>query len=301
MTRLVRARRGRVAHLASCRRLRSTDTVEVEDEDASRWRLCEHCLPTCVVCASARGRPMPCGDHGMCDECADTYLRLHVEEDRALPDGALLPPCPCGAGPSLDPHRDLSPTNLRNCMHRALQNRRPPTSPVLSSLGQALREESRSLACPNCARPFVDFDGCAALECRCGAWFCALCLTPCRDARDAHSHVRRCSLNPGSSFYVSLPTCRRVWLRRARVRARAALVRLFRNDGWLAALGGMAALRRHDPELFGILPRLLPLARRAAVRTLCDAWYVLRVLLKFLFGAWMATFVIALLEHSVLA
>lgn len=45
-----------------------------------------------------------------------------------------------------------------------------------------------TLSCPRCKAAFVDFDGCFALTCTCGAGLCAYCLQDC--GADAHHHVR---------------------------------------------------------------------------------------------------------------
>lgn len=47
-----------------------------------------------------------------------------------------------------------------------------------------------NLSCPRCKAVFLDFDGCFALTCKCGAGFCAYCLADC--GGDAHAHVRGC-------------------------------------------------------------------------------------------------------------
>ena len=47
-----------------------------------------------------------------------------------------------------------------------------------------------NLSCPRCKIAFVDFDGCFALTCKCGAAFCAYCLKDC--GSDAHAHVHGC-------------------------------------------------------------------------------------------------------------
>lgn len=61
---------------------------------------------------------------------------------------------------------------------------------AISSLRCVITECELTLRCPCCAAPFVDFNGCLALECaNCGADFCAVCLADCNE--DAHAHIRR--------------------------------------------------------------------------------------------------------------
>lgn len=56
-----------------------------------------------------------------------------------------------------------------------------------------------NLCCPRCKKIFLDFDGCFALACTCGAAFCGFCLQDCGE--DAHPHVRKCELNPVPNEY----------------------------------------------------------------------------------------------------
>ena len=45
---------------------------------------------------------------------------------------------------------------------------------------------------PCCGKAFYDFDGCAAVQCKCGPItcnFCGLCLTACTDSPKTHRHV----------------------------------------------------------------------------------------------------------------
>ena len=55
-----------------------------------------------------------------------------------------------------------------------------------------------ALRCPRCTGVFVDFNGCFALTCHCGAGLCAWCLKDC--GRDAHTHVASCPEGTGDVF-----------------------------------------------------------------------------------------------------
>ncbi len=55
-------------------------------------------------------------------------------------------------------------------------------------------EDILTLRCPGCKLAFIDYSACAALTCKCGAHFCALCLMDC--GTDAHRHVANCKDNP---------------------------------------------------------------------------------------------------------
>ena len=49
--------------------------------------------------------------------------------------------------------------------------------------------------CPRCKHVFIDFTGCFAIVCNCGAYFCAWCLQMCRDSAYCHAHVLACEHN----------------------------------------------------------------------------------------------------------
>lgn len=57
-----------------------------------------------------------------------------------------------------------------------------------------------NLLCPRCRTPFVDFDGCFALNCTmCSCKFCAWCLSDCGEEcsfTQHHSHVMSCPSAP---------------------------------------------------------------------------------------------------------
>jgi hypothetical protein len=59
------------------------------------------------------------------------------------------------------------------------------------------------MSCPHCSGAFLDFEGCLAVECKCGLFFCGLCLEPsvCHDL--SHTHVKQCkeNLHPNSLYF----------------------------------------------------------------------------------------------------
>lgn len=64
--------------------------------------------------------------------------------------------------------------------------------------------EACTLKCPHCKTAFGGFSGCCAVTCECKKHFCGLCLAPCRDNSDAHSHVAHaCKLNVHSGEYFN--------------------------------------------------------------------------------------------------
>ena len=69
-------------------------------------------------------------------------------------------------------------------------------------------EDVLNLRCPKCRSVFADFSACMALNCSCGAHFCALCQLDC--GSDAHTHVANCDLNPNSSVFISMPEWQKI-------------------------------------------------------------------------------------------
>lgn len=255
---LLGSRRGRLAHRPGCAKLRRG--AEPVPDDGMR-ALCEACFPQCVVCLSAAGWPMPCG-HGVCDAC----MGMHVHH--ALGAGRTLR-CPCEQSAPLDLRADLSDAGFRAWARemrtrvQELQQHPPhssssPTRLVRAGVAVALCEDARARACPHCGSHFVDFDGCAALRCACGSFFCALCLRGFEDSDACHAHVRACPLHPSpGDYYVSMAACDRVWLARARRRVRQSLLRLARVDGPLLAWTAACAVWRRDPPLLAPTSLLL--------------------------------------------
>lgn len=71
-----------------------------------------------------------------------------------------------------------------------------PDQRAINQAAAHLIENVLTLRCPHCALAFVDFDACAALRCRCGQRFCALCLEKAANDEQNHAHVVACAWNP---------------------------------------------------------------------------------------------------------
>ncbi|TMW58426.1 hypothetical protein Poli38472_009985 [Pythium oligandrum] len=69
-----------------------------------------------------------------------------------------------------------------------------------------IQERICNLSCPICRVVFLDFTGCTSVQCgnpTCNQHFCANCLEYASPSgADTHKHVRRCSKNPGGSYFV---------------------------------------------------------------------------------------------------
>eukprot|EP00750_Incisomonas_marina_P031427 INCI8137.1.p1 GENE.INCI8137.1~~INCI8137.1.p1 ORF type:complete len:485 (-),score=72.90 INCI8137.1:34-1335(-) len=81
---------------------------------------------------------------------------------------------------------------------------------------QHIRENLLTHKCPRCQKAFIDFDGCFALKCDCGAGFCAWCLEDC--GIDAHSHVATCKAKPpnAETYHAPFPEFEKIHQERRR-------------------------------------------------------------------------------------
>jgi len=62
---------------------------------------------------------------------------------------------------------------------------------LASQRSEECREmQLRATACPKCDMPFVDYDGCNALRCVCGARFCGVCLKYSSNSAESHACAR---------------------------------------------------------------------------------------------------------------
>jgi hypothetical protein len=127
--------------------------------------------------------------HSVCDAC----LKKYIENTSIKSVG-----CPCGDG-FLDPRTfplkcfDIWTKKINNSVDTGKQC---PT--------QIFEDHVFPDKCPKCDIIFFDYDACAAIQCICGTWFCALCLNTQKDSGEAHQHVFDCSMNPKTDLYVSL-------------------------------------------------------------------------------------------------
>lgn len=247
-----------MAHHPDCESVRGRiDLVPAHPND----RRCRRCAglmipatqPNCVVCLVdlAPGPLTGCPHgHGMCDACMGAHAAQHASSCPEIPLH-----CPCGDGAALDLHRDLSADTLSTYVRtlgRAVRDATVVKAPVYAAgMGVALCDDARALRCPTCGRRFIEFDGCAALQCICGQHFCALCLCKAPSAVASHQHVMECKYNPNpdKSYYVEHRAYQRVWTARARARLQRALYALAATDGRLFACSAMRSAWRCDPTL----------------------------------------------------
>jgi hypothetical protein len=156
------------------------------------------CLPCCIC---LEGKPAHEGikcscDELVCRECLDPLARPFAGKDLALlerDDGRLK--CPglrCSAAPYYYPDADVAikiPADVFDLLIKArlqvqerkirleMQQMQQTQAPMQTDVDKARKhiEELLNLVCPRCAQAYVDFNGCAALECSgCGGAFLVL-------------------------------------------------------------------------------------------------------------------------------
>jgi len=72
---------------------------------------------------------------------------------------------------------------------------------VIERLANEIEATVLTLTCPEGHAYFV-FDGCLALRCHCGVYFCGCCHSRSRDNSSNHTHVRACSENPRKNLFA---------------------------------------------------------------------------------------------------
>ena len=185
---------------------------------------CPVCLEEKDAVAGVRCNPFRA--HYVCGGCLQQYvvekstpasLRLH---EGAIP--CVEPGCPSQPWSleELQPH--LTPATitafalgLRHMVIDVARARREAQQQARDREAAALRvadraervrqlrahivEQCLTLHCPRCLAVFLDYQGCAALQChRCAMGFCALCLADCGDEAATHAHVGR----EHGNFYI---------------------------------------------------------------------------------------------------
>ena len=237
--------RSRVAHCDPlCARARHRGPLPVL-ENAGNRRVCRYCGEgeRCMICTEelARGVGVATGCHTVCHDC----LLQHVEILRTNPqwDGAVR--CPCGAR-----QREIArlPPNVRDIV-RAWRGATNATPSSMCPLQRAI-DDVLTLKCPHCAAAFVDFEGCVAVRCRCGKFFCALCFEAYETNERVHKHVQHCRLNPTpGEYYVSAAKWNDLMRTRQIVRSWSHLEDVRRDTSVLMALTVARELHRHGAYL----------------------------------------------------
>ena len=233
-------------HLRSCQVCQTGAPIRKPTPwERQSYALCTKCAQRqsrCIICAQAGSwQNCPCPhNHVICPGCLDE----HVWRQCTLQTTPSELCCPCGRG-------CFSASDLSRTQH-ALWAREvtastttPPASSATGYVASVL-DEVFTLRCPSCSAAFESFEGCLALECRCGAHFCALCMQPSESSPACHAHVRTCQLNVRDSYYMRLED----WWEVQRKRARVRLSKYLRETAGATSTSFALALWMHlDPVL----------------------------------------------------
>lgn len=255
---LVVVGRGRLLHEPHCPvcRRRQAFTRPASETEVATFARCAVCSPpsaVCLVCGTVVSEDAvacPCAaGHVLCAECHDGYVRRACSALRPISGGRVG--CPCGCGAEMDP-RTWS-KELHGVWQEALltcdATRHAPWS--MPRVVAELVDDVFTLRCPECDAAFDSYDACAAVQCTCGAWFCAFCMTPAYDARECHTHVRNCHLNPrrGLDYFVSTEEWSAVQRARAANRLRERFAEVRACTSLVHALALFSAISGHFDHL----------------------------------------------------
>ena len=230
--------RSRIVHGSRNCGGRLRDLRKLTDAESRTRRPCRRCGASCLICRDpCDGLRRTC--HSLCAECAVAHV--HNLANDPLWDRQVVA-CPCGSGTPME----WLPAEAEAA--RAEYATRPDPTPLARRC--AIEETIDRLGtarCPRCEAAVFDFDGCCALQCRCRAHFCGLCLEPAGSSRECHEHVQTCRFNPKPGDYFLTST----EFERARRRARSwrllrRVVHLCRTESILYGLSTLRALRRCD-------------------------------------------------------
>lgn len=185
--------------------------------------LCSECAEVAVL--KSKYAKCPAG-HPMCGECLDHRLEGAIAnaDDSSLlcTECAGLPGAPDAPAPlplSSDAILSASTTTTFDryktmlAEKAALAAAQAESTRILSDHSRFIAE-GLTLKTPCCETPFLDFDGCCAVQCRkreCGRSFCAYCWNLSNNTDDCHRHVASCELNPNQpEFYAMTPLARAI-------------------------------------------------------------------------------------------
>lgn len=204
-------------------------------EEARDRRLCRKCVLVCLICGEKCASRVTC--HAVCEGCVVEYLH-HLAQDHTW-DGATVP-CPCGSGVHMDPLPAAAQNVVATYRHRI----ESPHKAFRRCAIEEMIDQIVTAHCPACGAAFFDFDGCCAVQCRCRAHFCALCLQQEPSSRKCHDHVQVCRYNPTCDIFLTQRQ-----YQHARRRAQSwsivrKLVELRRTESLLYALSAARAIKK---------------------------------------------------------
>ena len=202
---------------------------------------------SCIVCGVEDFSATTC--HTLCADCLPQQRQILAQD--VFWDGIVR--CPCGSG---------------NVLDVAAPPARPPPRRLMADAVDC----AAAPRCPWCDTPF-SFDGCCAILCDCGNFFCGLCGARCSTSRAAHQHVARCPRNPRPpELFLSTHEVEAAARRRCAERAWREIWRAFCTHSVFAAFALTREMRAQGVPLFATRKVLFPLGAVAFLFTLGYPW-----------------------------
>lgn len=153
---------------------------------------CARCVPNARTCTACYDFCEPTITFETCEHCFCLSCSHIIVSDASKRNENTIS-CPCRNSLPLS----TIPSNLFTVYVDSRQIS-PAADDAITSVVDAL-----NLKCPHCGAVFYDFDGCAALRCRCGGLFCALCMHKSYTNDEIHAHVLSCPENPNGDYYIT--------------------------------------------------------------------------------------------------
>lgn len=181
--------RSRCVHADSvCKRARVKNARLIQF-DPLKMHKCKFCFVIeneCYVCLEVKSNQASakCNAHYMCGDCIDRNVEVLCQTK----GWNCQVVCPCGS--EFD-KRILSKKSKQR-IEKYSSEAKNETQSYRKFHYDIITEDILTLKCPSCRNAFIDFDGCLALYCNCGAYFCGKCMCKFDSSKDAHSHVLVC-------------------------------------------------------------------------------------------------------------
>lgn len=154
----------------------------------------------CVICSEKAHVLCPSNDP-MCSDCYHTMINIQQDKPTIMCTHCDLPIENVGMY--------IRTYRLEKDLERKRIQQRYECMGMLDKVRVQI-EELVDRRCPKCKKVYYEFDGCCALTCDCGAFFCALCEEQCESNDICHIHVEQCSMNFwGNGVYCTWPQIRK--------------------------------------------------------------------------------------------
>lgn len=235
----------RVKHRGGdCRRARAVNMSRLTAEQAAIRRECKFCMcekesRTCFICTDETNETFGKGEcHEVCASCMETHISILNQNWK----WSRIVTCPCQSGAQITVPAEMIPEVQKIQMERTRKK---------CIVDEALNEVC-NVYCPGCDKAFVDFDGCCALHCECGQYFCAFCFEAQDTNKACHDHVSQCSLSPNpGSYYCPMNT----WIEQQERAKRKKLIQFLKSTDISSRLQKLALVKACSDNGVSVFPK----------------------------------------------